>query len=45
MGGGIFHSKIQLPHPVRREGGELQKKEVQHAKKTRIPKSSGKSGS
>jgi len=27
------------------KGRELQKKEVQHAKKTRIPKSSGKSGS
>ena len=43
-GWGSFHSNIQLPHPVQGGGGRgsYKKKEVQHAKKTRIPKSSGK---
>ena len=40
MGGGSFHFEIQLPHLVQNE--ELQKKEAQHNKWTKIPKTSGK---
>ena len=39
-GWGNFHSKNQLPCSVQK-GGSYQKK-VQHAKKTKIPESSGK---
>ena len=43
-GWGNFHSKNQLPRSVQRGGviPKKKKKKVQHAKKTKIPESSGK---
>ena len=40
MDGGSFTPKLNCHVPCKR--GKLQNKEAQHAKKTRIPKSSGK---